>query len=121
MSEEIVTLASVGNGAALELFEYELRKVIANIGDVNTSPKKKRSITIKLDIQPSDTREIGYYNIEVSSKLAPVKPVESTMYFGKDRTTGQVVAVQHNPSQPDLYNQTNVEPIDRKAASANDR
>lgn len=124
MQEELVTLASIANGAAMELFEHELKRVIANIWDVNTSPKKKRQILIKVDIQPSETREIGYYNVEVSAKLASVKPVESTMYFGKK--DGELVAVQSNPQQPGIFDKekSNITPlatVDRKAASANDR
>jgi hypothetical protein len=124
--EEIVTLASIANGSVLELFDHELKRVISNIADPNTSPKKKRQIIIKVDIQPSDSREIGYYSVEVSAKLASIKPVESTMYFGKDKTNGQFVAVQNNPSQPSIFDETptNVTPltaVDRKAASANDR
>lgn len=37
MAEEIVTLASTGNGAAMELFDHELKRVISNIGDPNTT------------------------------------------------------------------------------------
>lgn len=109
--EEIVTLASVANGAALELFDHELRRVISNIADVNTSPKKKREIHIKLVIQPSEDRGIGYINLEVTAKLAGVKPVESTMYFGKK--DGRFVAVQANPAQPGIFDaeKSNVMPL----------
>jgi len=109
--EEVVTLASIANGAALELFEHELKRVIANIADINTSPKKKRQITIKVVIQPSEDRGIGYTNVEVSANLAAIKPVESTMYFGKK--DGQLVAVQSNPSQPGIFDETksNVTPM----------
>lgn len=124
MSEEIVTLASIGNGAALELFDHELKRVIANIGDPNTTAKTKRAINIKVVIQPDEDRGIGFATVEVTSKLAGVKPVSSTMYFGKK--DGELVAVQNNFSQPGIFDKekTNIEPlkaVDRKAASANDR
>lgn len=124
MSEEIVTLASIGNGAALELFDHELKRVIANIADPNTSAKTKRGITIKVVIQPDEDRGIGFSTVEVTSKLAGVKPVSSTMYFGKK--DGQLVAVQNNFNQPGMFDEekSNITPIavvDRKAASGNDR
>jgi hypothetical protein len=122
--EEIVTLASIGNGAALELFEHELKRVIANIADPNTSAKTKRGINIKVVIQPDEDRGIGFAQVEVTSKLAGVKPVQSTMYFGKK--DGEFVAVQNNIAQPGIFDteKSNVTPlaaVDRKAASANDR
>jgi hypothetical protein len=103
MQEEIVTLATVANGAAVELFQHELNRVLANIADINTSPKKKRQVTLKVIIQPSDDRGIGYTSVEVNSSLAPVKPVEATMYFGKK--DGQLVAVQSNPAQPGIFDE----------------
>lgn len=122
--EEIVTLASIGNGAALELFDHELKRVIANIVDPNTSAKAKRGITIKVVIQPDEERGIGFASVEVTSKLAGVKPVSSTMYFGKK--DGELVAVQNQFTQPSIFDEEkgNVEPlkaVDRKAVSGNDR
>lgn len=95
MAEELVTLASIGNGAAMELFDRELVSVIRNISDVNTSQKTKRSITIKVDIQPDDERNIGF----------------ATVYFGKK--DGKLVAVTNNFIQPSLLdeNKSNVMPI----------
>ncbi len=113
MAEEIVTLASIGNGAALELFEKELQSVIANIADTNTSAKAKREIIIKVTIQPDEIRGIGFAVLEVKSKLASVKPVSSTMYFGKK--DGQLVAVQNNFTQPGIFDdpteKSNIQPL----------
>lgn len=103
MSEEIVTLASIGNGAALELFDHELTRVIANIADVNTSGKAKREINIKIVIQPDEDRGIGFATLEVKSKLASVRPVNSTMYFGKK--DGRLVAVTNNFNQPGMFDE----------------
>lgn len=122
--DEIVTLASVSNGAALELFDRELKRVIENIADINTSPKAKREINLKIVIQPDEERGIGFASLEVTAKLAGVKPVASTMYFGKK--DGEFVAVTRNINQPSIFDEekSSVEPlraVDRKGASANDR
>lgn len=111
MAEEIVTLASIGNGAALELFQKELQSVIANIADPNTSAKAKRSITIKVTISPDEERGLGFSSLEVSSKLSAVKPVASTMYFGKK--DGELVAVQNNFAQPGIFDteKSNIQPL----------
>lgn len=109
--EEIVTLASIGNGALLELFDLELKRVIENIADHNTAAKMERQISIKVRIKPDDDRSIGFAVVEVSSKLAGVKPVSSTLYFGKK--DGEYVAVQNNFSQPGIFDETrlNIVPI----------
>lgn len=111
MAEEVVTLASIANGAAMELFGHELQRVIANIADINTSAKTKRGINIKVIIQPDEDRGIGFATVEVTSKLAGVKPVNSTMYFGKKE--GELVAVQTNINQPGIFDteKSNITPI----------
>ena len=53
MSETRVTLATIGNGAALDLFEHEFQRVIANIADINTNPKQKRKINLEVEITPA--------------------------------------------------------------------
>lgn len=111
MSEELVTLASIGNGAALELFDRALTEVITNIADANTSGKTKREISIKIVIQPDEQRGIGFASLQVSTKLASVKPVQSTMYFGKKE--GKLVAVTNNIQQPSMFDEerSTVEPL----------
>lgn len=43
---EITNLSEMSNGAVNERFNYELQKVVENICDPNTDPKKKRKITL---------------------------------------------------------------------------
>jgi hypothetical protein len=54
--EEIVNLPGLARGAAVELWAEELKKVAANILDVNTDPKATREITLKATIQPNEDR-----------------------------------------------------------------
>lgn len=113
MSDQMrVTLASISNGSALELFEYELKRVIANIADCNTSHKSKRKIVIEVEILPDEERNVGYASVSVRSKLASVKPTASVMYFGKK--DGEYVAVETNPKQPGIFDS----PEQRKQLSA---
>lgn len=100
-SETLITLASIGGGAALELFEHEFKRVLTNIADVNTNAKKPREINIKIVIKPDDDRDVGEAQVFVSSKLAATKPVKSTVYFGKK--DGKLVAVENNPIQPNMF------------------
>lgn len=112
MNEILVTLASIGDGAALELFDRELARVIGNIADPNTSPTQTREINIKIKIKPDEDRDIGEAQVLVSAKLASVKPVKSTLYFGKKE--GRLIAVENNPKQSTIFDTP-----ETKAARAN--
>ena len=79
-----VELQALQNGAVLDLFEEELRKVLANIEDENTAANVERSITIKVSIKPDKTRRTGEVKSQVYSTLAKIKPAESFLFFDKD-------------------------------------
>lgn len=82
MSEQIVSLANLGEGAVIEAFDTELQRVLQNIVDPNTDAKQAREITLKVKIKPDSERSIGMVSIVATSKLAPAKPVESTILIG---------------------------------------
>ena len=96
--EHVVTLMTLGSGAAHELFQEELNKVVENILDVNTNPTSVREVKLLLKIKPDEnSRQVADVEISCSSKTAPVKSVDSRFYLG--RREGRVVAVEHNPEQ----------------------
>jgi len=72
--EDQVSLETLGQGAALERFNLALQDVLDNIQDVNTDPKKARTVTLKATIKPSEDREVGSIVVDVVSKLAPIAP-----------------------------------------------
>jgi hypothetical protein len=47
MPEQFVSLETLGQGAAIELFSEELRKVLENVLDPNTKATATRSVTLK--------------------------------------------------------------------------
>lgn len=99
-----VSLATLAEGAAGELFDRELLAVLRNISDPNTPAKAKRAITFTLVLVPTEDREQVAHLINVSSKLAPVKPTAGTMFLGE--VGGRPVAVTFNPRQSDLFPET---------------
>lgn len=102
-----INLENIGAGAASELFDDELMKVITNILDLNTEAKTTREINIKLKIKPDvENREQCELETIVSSKLAPVKSLVSTVTVGMDRKTGQVDAVEHVTKQRTLFDES---------------
>lgn len=123
MPDERVTLVSIGNGAALELFERELTNVLTNIADINTSPRQKREITIKMTFKPDENRERADVQVAVTSKTAGVRPVDREVFLGKQN--GEPVAVQSNPRQGKIFDPTptaeDMKDVEQKMRQANDR
>ena len=98
---EKVTLETLHHGAVLDLFNAEYEKMLSNISDENTSPTAVRSITIKIEVKPSKTRREAAVAISASSRLAPMKPAETAVFFDLDET-GSLAAYEDNPEQMPL-------------------
>lgn len=92
-----LTLSNVGHGAAIELYDQELRKVLENILDPNTEPESIRSITLRIKFAPTKDRVEVAVGVEADSKLAPFKGAGSLAFVG--RKNGEVIAVTHDPRQ----------------------
>ena len=99
MSEkhEPINLATVGDGAAVELFEQELERVLENVLDPNTEAETTRKIRIDITLKPNDQREVGAFVVEASSKLAPFKGRGTNVFIGV--LNGTPTCVEANPKQ----------------------
>lgn len=95
-----IELQNINNGAVLDLFDEEWRKVIANIEDENTVPGTERSVTIKIAVKPDKTRRTGAVSIQAHSALAKLRPAESLLFFDRD-AAGQFAAFEDDPG-PEL-------------------
>lgn len=98
--EERVSLTNLMHGLAVERFDDELAKVLANIVDPNTPPAAKREITLKVSFKPDKNRDMGAVEIAVSSKLAPAEKVTTRLFIAM--TKNGPVATEHNPKQMPL-------------------
>ena len=78
-------LVTFQNGAIIDLFDEELRKVLKNIEDENTVATAERSITIKIAIKPDKKRKVGSVKVQASSTLAKANPTESFLFFDRDK------------------------------------
>jgi hypothetical protein len=96
-----IELSNIQNGVVFDLFDEELRKVLANIEDENTVANTERSITLKIAIKPDKTRRGGEIKVQASCTLAKVKPAESLVYFDRDKETGIFAAYGDDPG-PEL-------------------
>lgn len=107
-------LSNIQNGVVFDLFEEELRKVLANIEDENTAANAERSITVKIAIKPDKTRRTGEVKIQAYATLAKVKPAESFLFFDRNEV-GEFSAFQDEPGQmlPGIENDPAIKPFPR--------
>jgi hypothetical protein len=95
-----IELSNIQNGVVFDLFDEELRKVIANIEDENTVANSERSVIIKIAVKPDKTRRTGEVKVQASCILAKVKPAESFLFFDRDEA-GNFAAYEDDPG-PEL-------------------
>jgi hypothetical protein len=87
----IVDLNTFANGAMAERFNQELQKVLDNVVDPNTDPKKVRKVTMTVSISSNENRELSDVSVQVKSTLAPAKNIEAKIimdYDSKGKVTG---------------------------------
>ena len=79
--QAIKGLDSLMDGALNERFTKEFDRVLANVFDPNTDPKAKRTITISIDVMPSDDRTQASFRGRVVTKLAASVPITKPIYL----------------------------------------
>lgn len=95
-----VDLENLNGGAIQELFDVEWRRIVENIGDLNTKPDATREITIKVKVRPDKARRTAVSQVLVTSKLPSMQPHESFIFF--ERQGNEVVAYPDDPRQGKL-------------------
>ena len=91
-----LTMTTICDGAVQEKVDRALRAVADNILDPNTDPKKKRSITMKIVLQPNeDDREDVAVHVEVTKSLAPEAGVKTQLFIAKDLESGALTVQEH--------------------------
>lgn len=85
MPKERLTLANMCSGGVQERIDRALAKVSDNILDLNTDPKKKREVTVKIIFAPNESdREDVAVSVQTSVKLAPETGLETQLFISKD-------------------------------------
>lgn len=87
---QVMDLTKIANGALVEKAQAAIEQVVQNMTDVNTPYKTKRSVTIKLNFEKDENREMAACEISVQTKLAPVNPVKTMIGFGRDLKTNEL-------------------------------
>ena len=87
------SILNLANGAILERVDVELNRVMANISDPNTSPKKARSLTLQIKFAPAEDRQTISTTYSVKSTLEPMRALETSIFLTND-TDGTPIAVE---------------------------
>lgn len=96
MHKEKLTLATICGGAVQEKVDRALEKVARNILDPNVVPDKKRTVTLKITLKPSDyDQENVVVTADVSYQLSPELGVQTNMFVSKDLKNGNISMMEH--------------------------
>lgn len=90
-----VELKELVGGALQEQFGKSFEKVVENLQNPNTPYKNSREITIKLKFTQNEKRDDVKCAVQVSEKLAPQAPMETSFAIGKDLKTGELYAEEY--------------------------
>ena len=101
METNVSSLLDMANGAIKERLDYEMGRVIQNIGDPNTKAAAKRTITVKIILEPDEERQHIEVSATASSTLAPMHPVKTALAVGNE--DGHVVAVELTTQIPGQF------------------
>ena len=82
--EYMVDLNEFADGALAARFNEELQKVLDNIADPNTDPKKARTVTIQVKFYGDERRDVINASVVAKSKLLPAKEADTKLLMGAD-------------------------------------
>jgi hypothetical protein len=88
-----IDLTNFADGSVAEKFNQELQKVLENIADPNTDPKKVRKLTLTVKVAGNDKREVLDVQVEAKSALVPAKAIETKLIMDYDNT-GRVTGAE---------------------------
>lgn len=110
----LLSIDNMADGAVYEMFNEAVKRLAANVGDPNTEPTQKRRITLTIEAAPFKDRSGAQYKVKVDTKLAGLRPAESTMYFAK--RNGEHLAFGRNTRQEEIqFGMSDAEPAEKKA------
>ncbi len=94
-------LENINDGAIPELFDHAWQKVIDDIADVNKPAKSKRTITIKIEVAPSEERGHGAIFTSVGIKLPSPEATQGLLFLQIEN--GRIESYVTTPKQDGLF------------------
>lgn len=92
------SILEMARGAIMEQTDIEVGKIIENILNLNTSPSKKRTLTLKVEFEPNENRTQVVIKASATSKLQGNNAVQTALYVGADPKTGELIATELVPN-----------------------
>lgn len=96
--QQTASIIEMARGAVIEQINLEMAAILANIQDLNTEPDKARTLTVKVTFKPDNSRQNVKVSYDVTRKLAPAAPIETSLYCGDYH--GAIYAVENVPQVP---------------------
>ena len=96
-----LTINNVAEGAVPERFLREVRAVLDNIADTNTSAEAKRKIVLTFEFEPTADRRSAQVSFECTSKTLGAEKKVGTIYFVEHN--GKIDAYTSDPRQEMLF------------------
>lgn len=93
------SILEMARGAILERADYEMKKILDNISDINTNPTKKRTLTLQIEFEPNENRERISIKAVAKSKLEPTNPIRTSLFTAIDNN-GEVFIAENTPQIP---------------------
>lgn len=98
---EPIGLTTICHGGVPEVFERELRAILANITDPNTDAEKTRKITITFTFKPHEDRSGAAVFFTCKAAVQPATVAKSQVFLS--RHTGQLKAYGSDARQTALF------------------
>jgi hypothetical protein len=95
-----LSLETLGDGGAVELFNAELDRAIQNIADINSDPKAVRKVTLEVSLKPNEAGDFAVIEYKVNGKYPGFKPQSTSVHLVQ--TANGLVATEFNPKQARL-------------------
>ena len=105
MRTKELNVLEMAKGAILEQIEGETAKIMSNILDPNTDPKKARKMTITLTFKANEGREVVECEAQAKSAIAPIRAIVTSFYVGEDKD-GKPIAQEvskFDPNQETIF------------------
>lgn len=89
------TIDTLARGGIKDIFNAEFQKLLENVLDINTDAEAKRSVTLTVEVTPTETRDEATVTIKAKSKLAPFRGAACRLMVARRR--GTAVATVTDP------------------------
>lgn len=98
---EKVSLETICDGAAAEVFAKCLGEVMQNIHDPNTDPDQARAIALVFKLKPSNDRTMAEISFSCQAKVMPIRTVKGSIIMAREN--GQLNAYSCVAKQEPLF------------------